>query len=140
MTDLATYPDVEDVLLDLLGDLVGDTGDDTHKGTSTPDDLATRLPFLLIPSPGGSDDTVTDTSRVDVHVLAGSFAQARDISKQIRARLVPGPHVYSSGGQVLAVLDRVTCSARPREVPPWTADGTIRHFLATYTVTARRTA
>lgn len=124
MTDLAAFPDVEDAFCDLLADL-GTTG------TVTPKDLQAHLPFIRCRRFGGSDDRFTDTARVDVDVLAATRAEAVQVAEAVRQRLISHPARVGT-----VVLDRITTTTAPREVP-W-EDPNVRRLTATYTVLARR--
>lgn len=125
MTDLAAFPDVELALVSLLADLA-------RTGTQTPANVEDVLPFLRVACYGGSDDRITDMSRVDVDAFAATKAAASMLAEVVRQRLTGRPHL--AGG---AVLDRVRTGTKPHYVsyvdnpPPW-------RYTAAYSITARR--
>lgn len=129
MSDLAAFPDVEELLLDALGDLVVDPS--TQIGTSTPPDLADHLPFIRVTRFGGSDDRIRDLARIDVDTFGPTRAVAQPLAEQVRQRLLSWPLVVTGG-----VIDRAETLTAPAEVP-WD-NQQIRRWTASYTVTCRR--
>ena len=124
MIPLANFPDVERVLGDLLADL-GTVGAET--GT----DLQTNLPFIRIRRLGGSDDVITDASRVDVDVYTTDASSGKALAETIRQRLISGPSKTAHG-----VIDRAWTEAGPQSVPA--ADPNIRRVIVTFRVSLRR--
>jgi len=122
---LGLFPDMQDVLYDLLGQF----------GTTakfTDDALASELPTILITDAiGGQDDKRTDRSTVDIDVFAGSITEAKLIAEQVRQFLINKPH--QSGA---AILDRADTASRPARRPELTPN--VYRVGATYRVSARR--
>lgn len=125
MTILLPWPDVEAALVSLLADLAA-------VGTVAPADLATKVPFARVECFGGSDNRITDTSRVDVDVFAATRAEAASLAETIRQRLLDTPHVVAGIG----TLDWVDTLTRPNSAP-WN-DPQVRRVTAAYTITCRR--
>jgi hypothetical protein len=125
MTVLAPFPDVERA----VGDLVTGLG---TAGSETNITLQSTLPYIRIRRLGGSDDRVTDAARVDVHVYDTNATSAKEISEQIRQRLISGPSMTAHG-----VIDRAWTEIGPQTIP---ADDTadIRQVVATYRISMRR--
>ena len=126
-TPLPSFPDIEAALLDLLAPLVA-TG---HVGTTTPTDLAGTLPFIRLDVFSGTDDLITDTSRVAVDVFAAKRSDGIPLAEQVRQTIIAYPHVIGS-----VIIDRAGTLTRPAETP-WDGTG-VRRWSATYTVSARR--
>lgn len=136
MTDLAAFPDVEVSLRAVLGDLVPDAD---HIGVETPADPTgslTWLPFIRVGVFGGSDNLITDTSRLDVETFAATRAEARDLAEAARQRMLNAgaPHVGAG-----FVLDHVVTDTRPHYVP-YVDDPPPYRYTAAYTATARRSS
>lgn len=134
MTDLAAFPDVEVSLIAVLLDRVPDAD---HIGTRTPADITgslSWLPFLRVAVFGGSDNLITDISRVDVDAFAATQAAARDLAEAARQRLLNGgqPHIGTG-----FVLDRVRTDTKPRYVP-YVDNPPPYRYSAAYSVAARR--
>jgi hypothetical protein len=125
MTVLAPFSDVERAVGDLVADL-GATGSETNIT------LQSTLPYIRIRRIGGTDDRVTDSARVDVHVYDADASDAKDIADLIRQRLISGPSMTSRG-----VIDRARTDVGPQTIP---ADDTadIRQVVATYRISMRR--
>ena len=122
------YPDVELVLVELLGRFVSGP---PNIGTSTPNSLAEVLPFVRVNRYGGPDNGVTDRAAVDVDAYAARRADAINLARQIHAFLTSGPHKVGSN-----LIDLVTTQVGVVERPR--AAGDIRRFGGTYTVSCRR--
>lgn len=128
------YPDIEDVLIDVIELLRPDLGVDSE----TPSDLQARLPFVRVTLVTGRDDGrgwnpagTSDYSVVDIDVFAESRQSAYACAQDLRSRLTAGPHRF---GEV--VIDWVRTEEKPR-VLPW-EDDNIWRFGATYRTSARR--
>lgn len=124
MSDLAPFPNVEAVLMDLLSDL-GTTD------TDTPPDLQSQLPFIRIKRATGGDSMFFDSPHVTIDAFDATYDEAQSLAESIRQRLIRGPHVQAPG-----VLDGVTTDSGPAEIP-W-GDTGIRRFVASYAVSTRR--
>jgi hypothetical protein len=124
MAVLAAFPDVERILGDLLGDL-GTVGSETGI------DLQEHLPFIRVRRVGGTDDRVTDATRVDIDVYATDATAAKSLTETIRQRLISGPSRTSYG-----VLDRAWTESGPQTAP--TDDQNIRRVITTYRISTRR--
>ncbi len=132
--DLPPFPAIELLLMDLLDDL--GTVD-----TATPDDLEQQLPFIQVNRIGGTDNVVTDTTRVVVSAYASDWPTGNTLAETIRQRLISGPHVLSGG-----VLDQVRTVVSPQELPHSIAGSrsatkghaNVRRFGATYSAVTRR--
>lgn len=122
---LASFPDVERA----VGDLVGDLG---TAGSETNITLQSTLPYIRVRRLGGSDNRVTDAARVDVHVYDKDATAAKVIAEQVRQRLISGPSTTTHG-----VIDRAWTEVGPQTIP---ADDTanIRQVVATYRISMRR--
>jgi hypothetical protein len=116
---LASFPDLEDAVIDLLADLVADDS----IGTATPSDLEDHLPFIRVTRFGGADDRITDTASLDIDVFGSSRAVAKPLAEVARQRLLAAPHIVSG-----TVIDTVTTLAAPTEVP-W-GDQQVRRWTA----------
>ena len=127
---MGPFPDTERNLDHLLADLAGGL---TNIGIETPGNLATRARYIRVHRFGGADDGLTDLSVVDIDVFAPNRTDAITTAEAVRDRLLDGPHHVDG-----AVLDQVTTSTAPREIP-WSG-GDVRRWAATYRVSARRTA
>jgi hypothetical protein len=123
---LLAYPDIEAGLVSAFADLAS-------TGTSTPGDLATRLPFLRIACIGGRDDGTTDLSHVDIDAFAATKAAAAVLAEQVRQRLVSRKSVRIPG----YVIDRATTDLKPHQVPYSPTPPPYR-YTASYSVSARR--
>lgn len=122
------YPDAEQAIADLISGsgLLNAVG----VGDSPPSNVAYRLPYGLVYRSGGADDGITDAALVDVEVYVHQRSNGRDLSEQIRQRLVtPGRPPYP--------LDRITTVGAIQELP--SGGRHIRRWTATYRVAARRT-
>lgn len=131
--DLADWPDPEVLVKAVLADLpvAGLTVD-----VDVPPDPAgtySWLPFLRVQCHGGSNlDRVTELFRFDVDAFGSSRRGASQLAGAARQRLLNCPIVTTVG-----LLDRVTTSARPFEVPY--GDVTrVRRYTASYAGRARR--
>lgn len=132
MTDLAAFPDVEIALRAVLADLVADI---SHVGVDVPADpngTLTWLPFLRIACFGGSDNLITDLSRIDVDAFAATRAASRALAEAARQRLIGKPHIGNGW-----VLDRVRTDVKPHYVP-YVDKPPPHRYTAAYSSTARR--
>lgn len=125
MTDLAPFPDVEDLLVQALADL-------SDAGTVYPPDLEDVLPFTRLRRVGGQDDRRTDTALVDVETAAATRATAWTIARAIQQRLISGPLTVPG----LGVMDRAVTEVGLRGVVHENPD--VRLVLGTYRISARR--
>lgn len=125
--DLAPFPDIEDLLVQALADL-------TTAGTVYPPDLEDRLPYTRVRRLGGGDDRRTDTSLVEVETAAATRAQAWEVARRVQQRLISSPLRVADVG----VMDRATTEIGLRGVLH--DNPAVRAVLATYSVSARRTA
>lgn len=124
MPALAAFPDVQAMLQEVLSPY-------GTFGVQTDAHLADKLPFVSVTEIGGTDNHFTDFTEIDVNVFTPDYS-GKALAETIRQRLISGPIVTAAG-----VIDRVTTSTKPRELP-WTDGSTVRRFAATYRVRARR--
>ena len=124
MAALAAWPDVERVLGDLLGDL-GTVGSETNI------DLQSQLPYIRIRRVGGTDNRITDATRVDIDVYAADATTAKAITGVAQQRLISGPSATTHG-----VIDRAWTESGPQTAP--TDDQNIRRVITTYRISLRR--
>lgn len=120
------WPNPEDLAAEILA----------HRApvvTFLPSDLQARLPLLRVRSLGGSDDEVTDISRVAVDAYAATRDQAWDLARGARHDLVDRPTATAAG-----LLDRAETEVGPQEIPY--GNRAVRYVTATYRLHARRTA
>jgi hypothetical protein len=128
VADLAPFPDVEALLIALVADLL-------PAGTVFPPDLQEQLPYgRILRRPGGGDDQITDSARVDVEIAAATRAQARELAAAVQQRLISGPAAVPGHG----VMDRAVTESGPHRVLH--EDPAVRCVQATYTVSLRRRA
>lgn len=130
MSDLAAFPDVEVVMVAVLGDIA-------RVGTrlpADPDGTLSWLPFLRVSCYGGSDNLFSDLSRVDVDAFAATKAEAATLAERVRQRLLNGgkPHVNAGW-----VLDSARTDTKPHEVP-YVDNPPPYRYTAAYSTTARR--
>lgn len=128
--DLADWADPELLViaaLDGLDVLV------TTEVPADPDGAYSWLPLVRVQCFGGGElDRATDLFRVDVDCFAASKAAALQLASAVRQRLLNCPIATDRG-----VLDRVTTSTRPNEVPY--GDPTrVRRYTAQYAGRTRR--
>lgn len=97
----------------------------------------TPLPHVQAYGFAGSRDELEDRPTIEVQVFAASYMVAGNLAEAIDAKLLtPGGHrIASNGGFVL--FDQVLSITSPVEVP-WDAEGVIRRFQASYSVSIRR--
>jgi hypothetical protein len=124
VVDRAPYPDVEQLLLDVLADL-------GTCATVTPSDLQNHLPFIRLARFGGGNDQVSDAARVSIDAFGATRPDAYELAESIRQRLMSNPHGTPAG-----LIDLVETDTGPNEIP-W-GDVNVRRFNASYTVTTRR--
>lgn len=132
---LKPYPDTAEAVMLLMEqwypDEFGPQPDGFRTGRVFPPNVQGKLPFGRVTDIGGNDDGLTDYPLIDVDILAATFAQARDLSKGIQARLLGYP--WRAGS---TVIDKVRTAMRPHAVP-WDDDNTFR-FYSSYKISARR--
>lgn len=126
---LAPFPDIQDVVVEMLGDLDGTAG------TFVPADLTERLPFHLVYRFAGRDDRITDRPIVGIDTFAGTYAIGAPLAELVRQQLIAAPHVVTLPSGVV-VVDTVTTSEGPHEVPY--GDSAVRRWVSAYTLTLRR--
>lgn len=126
MTDTATWPDVEQLAMDLIDDL----------GTVTirPDtDLAALLPLMWVRKlPGSVDNGITEISRVQIDVYAATIDQATTIAAEIQRRLADGRLLDTGHG----MADRTYTDTSPHEEPAADAEH-MRLVSAVYRIDCR---
>ena len=135
---MAEWPDPEDQAAHVLGDLVDHQVVSTLAGVTGPGGEDWRnlpeeaLPIIRATLLGGTDDAVSDWSRLEVVVYTATRAQARALAEAVRERFLPGPHRTPAG-----VIDRVETEMRPAEQQ--TADpARIRRWRAVYRMSTRQ--
>ena len=130
MTDTATFPNVEQVAMDLLDALVDDPG----YVTTRPDpDVAARLPMIWVRKlPGSLDNGITEISRVQVDVYAATIDQAWTIAAEAQQRLCDGRLLDTAHG----MADRTLTDTAPHEVPAADAEN-MRLVSAVYRMDCR---
>lgn len=100
-------------------------------GVQTDATLTDKLPFITAMEIGGRDNRITDFTTVDVSVFAPSYA-GKALAESIRQTLLTTPIVTDAG-----IIDRCETQTKPHEVP-WTDGSTVRRWIATYRISARR--
>lgn len=129
-TDLADWPDPEILVIAALADLAPAA----TEVPADPDGTYTWLPFLRVNCIGGGDvDIATDLFRFDVDAFAATKGAAAQLAGAARQRLLNFPISTTHG-----VLDRVTTSTRPNQVPYGDETRVIR-YTAAYAGRTRRT-
>lgn len=129
-TPLEVFPDVEDAVVELLAGL-------GTSGTQLPVDLKVSAPFHLVYRFAGRDDRITDSAVIGIDTFAATRAIALPLAEQVRQRLLAAPHVVTlPGGAGVVVIDNVSTSEAPHEVPY--GDSDVRRWVSSYTVTLRR--
>lgn len=126
MADLAPYPDVEVLLLEVLADLV-----DEPPVTSTPVDLQDRMPMIRVRRIGGSSGALSQAPRVAVEVYAGTRGEAWTVARAVEQRMLTRRIRTASG-----MVDRADVETGPTQLA-YTAEH-IRLVSATYRVVTRR--
>ena len=131
---LVMLPPVDRILLAVLE---RDKTIPVATGLVLPTSLGTSLPVVTISVLGGSSTQTESTTTLDVNVYAatrGGASGGRAVCAMVEAILVQAPHSAVVDGRRF-VLDTVDHGAF-HEVP-WD-DETVRHYLATVGVRARR--
>lgn len=123
---LGAFPDVEHAVCQILPDAVSGLTADTVTPASF-----TILPFARVVCHGGSDDRITDTSRVTIDYFAATRALAVAGAESVRQYLT------KEGGHPSVGIDAVTTDSKPQDIP-WNDANTPRRFVASYRITARR--
>lgn len=121
------FPDQQRLIVVALEVLTG-AG---RTGIKTPAGMDTDLPFVRARRIGGHSDWVTDTATIAVDVFDDLYDDTLTLAEQIREWLVGPP-------PPIPVLDRVTCTSAPIEMP-WASASPVRRVGAIYQVDARRT-
>lgn len=119
------FPDVVARLADLARAYPGVTG----AGTTTPPDLAGRLPWIRFARVGGGSSLVEDRPVVAVDVFAGDVQTAGDLAEAWRQYLCASPPPDP-------LLDAIECDTGPAE-QPWGDPDVVRRFVAVYRVVTR---
>lgn len=125
------FPDAAKTIAKLLEPLAPATSAGSRIGTRTPDNLTGRMPFIRVVRDGGPSDLVSDYAFLYIDVFSDNLNAAELLSERIRQKLTM--ERLRLGG---AVVDSVTCTNAPTELPPW-ASG-INRFESRYTVVFRR--
>lgn len=125
------FPSAQVVVAAALLERLPDLG---HVGTWLPADLRREgaLPAVQVIRRGGPDDGVTDTSRLDVYVLADGEEACEKWAELIRLTLTTQHPIRGDGRMV----DGCVTEVGPHRVPY--ADELIVQYNATYAATARR--
>lgn len=127
--DLPDWPDPEILARACLLDLA-------TAGTEVPADPAgtySWLPYLRVECIGGKElDPATDVFRLSVDSFAATKADAARLAGLVRQRLLNCPIVTDAG-----ILDHVTTSTRPAQVPYGDVTRVIR-YTAAYSGQMRR--
>lgn len=126
------YPNAENLARAILSGL--DTAG-LRVGTEVPADpngTYTWLPFLRVQCFGGSDDGVTDTSRIAVDAFAATKLAAAELAEDARQLITSGAFVTDAGA-----ADRYTTTLKPNQVPYGNEKHVIR-YTASYSGQARR--
>ncbi|MCD2099536.1 hypothetical protein QNA24_30270 [Rhodococcus qingshengii] len=76
---MPSYPNVEDVLCDLL---------DSIAYTDTWRDPERELPFIIVRRVGGNEDGITDRPAVRVQVTADDYESAKNLMGAVRERIL----------------------------------------------------
>jgi hypothetical protein len=120
---LDSYPDLEDVMLDLL-DPVGPTA------LVTPVDLVP--PLIVVRRVGGFDNGITDFGMVTVQTYGATHEVARALAEACRQRVIAAPATQVAG---VSIDDSNTNNA-----PVYADYGSrdIHHYIATYSIEFRR--
>lgn len=124
MKVLGPFPDMQAVVREVVKDL-------GSFGVQTDATLQDRLPFITATETGGSDNRFTDTTDMEVSVFTADYS-GKALADTIRQRLLATPIVTSVG-----TVDYSVTSIKPREIP-WTDGATVRRWVATYRLSARR--
>lgn len=129
------WPNVEEAVTALLEQALAIP--DGRVGTQRPEQLLSRLPFLLVYRFGGGDDGVTDVAELGVEVFASSYAEGQPLAEAARQALLAAAAtaVTVPSGRRVSVDDVVTLTA-PVEAPYGGDD--VRRWTATYRVSVRR--
>lgn len=131
MADLADWPDVLIVVRAALLDLCPNIAPETP---ADPAGSLSWLPFLRIECIGGSDDGLTDTSRLTIDAFASTRSAAQALAGSVRQRFV-SPGILRVSGK--GVIDLAATSAKPRPIA-WTASPPPFRYSASYRVDMRR--
>lgn len=128
---LTPFPDIERVLVVLLGAIEGVAG----AGAVTPSNLGAddSMPFIRVQRTGGGDDLITDSAKVSIDAFGATRDDAYSLAEQIRQILLKNPIVANG-----YVIDHVATGVGPTDIP-WGADASnVRRFNASYTLSVRR--
>lgn len=133
------YADAENLVIDWLTDAMAEHDPPLHFGNEmpAPDELAERLPFVLVSAlPGAEVNPAQDRVPLDVEVIVGPDADgnpdtelAVDVANLLRAALLfhlPGHHTSD------ATVSSVATNGGPHNIPDDNPE--IRKRGATYTL------
>ncbi len=121
---LPTFPDAEDVGLDLLSGLATTV-------LATPATLVP--PLIVVTRVGGSDDYITDVCRMQIQCFGNSHVQARNLAEACRQKILASP-----GDEVVAgaIIDRAVTDAAPVFVDY--GQPSIHRYVASFRLEFRR--
>ena len=125
------FPPAARTIAKILEQLAPPVAKGARVGTRTPDDLTGRMPFIRVVRDGGPSDAVNDFALLYVDVFSDNLDAAEKLSERIRELMTQQPIRLGP-----AIVDSVTCTNGPTELPPW-APG-INRFESRYTVVFRR--
>lgn len=124
---MSEYPDIEQVLIDLLTDAaIADNADRT-----LPANLRYRMPFCLVERRGGPDNGWTDSPVVNIDWLSSQPGVAKAKAEATRQFLHGDP-------LTLWPIDRVETVAGPQEIPH--GDSSVLRWTTAYQFGCRRAA
>jgi hypothetical protein len=123
----ARFPDVVNELIFWVEATFPTTAAAGHTPATWPTGAFT---FVRVGIVGGTDDRITDYSRVDIEVFSDTYAAARALAEDIRQGLQPRAKMEST------TIDTVRTITSPQELP-W-GNPAVRRLLATYQVSVRR--
>lgn len=130
MAEELLFPDPAQVFRDVLVALFGDR--EQHTGTTTPDDLESRLPFARVVRVGGPTGRTDDYPQLELDVFGARY----DVTLLLARRAVD---LLTGSGRKppTPLLDRVTCEIGPRELL-WSSTAGVRRIGTTFEATLRR--
>lgn len=117
------FPDTMAVVIDYL-----ETKISVRTSADVPEDLT--IPALVVQEVGGEDDSITDSTSLDVSAFAPTYAAARSLAEQARLALA------QVAGRWSPLIDHVETVTRPTR-RDYENPG-VERIVATYRVTARR--
>ncbi|MFJ1657158.1 hypothetical protein [Streptomyces anthocyanicus] len=97
-------PDVEQVAVDILATVLEDS---VTVGTEWPEHLADSLPAVAVSLGGGGSRqlAITADRTLDIDVLAGTKAEARDLVALVSAHLIAAQGTVQPGAQIYGVQE-----------------------------------